>query len=922
MKKAVLISLLFVVGRGIAIGQSTDLAWPVVTKMSKPWTRWWWFGNAVDTMGLRYNLKTLHRAGIGGTELSLIYGTKGYENRFINFLSPKWMQMYGYTVSESKKLGMGVDLTGGSGWPFGGPNIPIQNSACYAIFQKYRLHTGESLKVPVVVKKEKEKEIAPLQVLMAYSKNGQTINLTDKVGANGYLNWKASAGNWTLIAVFNGKTFQKVKRASPGGKGWVMDPFSKKALFIYLKRFTKAFKRSESLTPHAFFCDSYEVFGADWSPNFFKEFYKLQGYYLQDYLPQLLGMEKKDIVGRVRQDYRQTISDMLLNNFVIPWSKWTHKMGSITRYQAHGSPGNLLDLYAAVDIPETETFGHKKIQIDDTQVTTINPFFMKFASSAAHISGKKIASSETFTWMIEHFRFRPSIAKPILDQLFLSGVNHVVFQGTPYSPKGAPWPGWQFYASVNLSPYNSMWPDMKGFDRYITRSQSFLQAGKPDNDLLLYWPIQDLWYNLKKPLLVHFATNNINKWLRPTSFYAAAKRMKQMGYSLDYISDRYLQETKTVDGMLQTPGARYKALVVPPCKFMPIATLQAVLRLIKNGGKVIFLNHMPKDAPGLGQLAQRREKFKQLLQYFPETSSFIVNQKHMLGKGEIITGHNLKKELALAKVPKEQMVDLGLKYERRKMPDGTVYFIKNPHTHKKVDCWVPLGVSASSAGIYDPYTGKKGVAETRSVHEKTQIYLQLNPGQSLIVRTYGHKKITGKLWKYYTKEDHSIILEGPWKFSFGKGWPSIPGHFTIEHLHSWTSLNDSARTFAGTGIYRIHFKVSNGKADNWLLKLGKVNYGAKVTLNGYKVGTLWAFPFEVQIGSYLRKGENTLKIKVSNNGANRIAFYDRTNRKWKIFYNINVVNTHYKPFDASGWKTIPSGLFGPITLTPLLKRKF
>ncbi|HKJ30339.1 MAG TPA: glycosyl hydrolase [Balneolales bacterium] len=921
MKKSLLVIIVLVFGVQFSYGQSSDLSWPAVNQMEKPWTRWWWLGNAVDSTGLSYNLKKMDKAGFGGVELSLIYGTKGFENKFINFLSPKWMQMYSYTVNESKKLGMGVDLTGGSGWPFGGPNVSIQNAASRAIFQKYTLHAGQTLKKPVIVNRKRERMIAPLQVLMAYSDNGRKINLTDKVQSDGHLDWKAPAGNWKLIAVFDGKTLQRVKRAAPGGKGWVMDPFSKKALSDYLQRFTNAFQSSDSPAPQAFFNDSYEIFGADWSPTFLKEFHNLRGYKLQDYLPELLGNGKPDIVGRVRQDYRETLSDMLLNNFVIPWNKWAHKMGSTTRYQAHGSPGNLIDLYAGANIPETETFGHTKLQVHGTQVNTINPYFMKFASSAAHISGKKYASSETFTWMIEHFRSRFSITKPVLDRVFLAGINHVVYQGTPYSPKGAPWPGWQFYASVDYSPYSPTWHDIPGFDKYITRSQSFLQSGKPDNDFLLYWPIQDQYYKIKKPLVYQFSTGDNSQWLQPTSFYKAANKIKKDGYSLDYISDRYLRKTKVINGKLQTPGARYKALVVPACKFMPVATLKAVLRLIKNGGKVIFLDHMPTHVPGLGQLATRQNEMKKVMKTFPAKSNFTQDQSQYLGSGKIITGTNLEKMLAMSGVSREPMVDQGLSFIRRKWNNGKVYFIANLQ-HQTVDSWIPLSAVAESAAIFDPYTSKSGVAKTKTVNGKTQVYLQLKPGETMIVRTYANKKISGQPWHYYLINGQPVTINGPWHFSFGHGWPTIPGHFTMKNLHSWTSLNDSAKTFAGTGDYIVHFQMPDEQADNWVLKLGKVDFGARVKLNGQDVGILWAFPFEAKVGKYLKKGENTLKIQVSNNGSNRIAFYDRQGKKWQKFYNINFVNINYHHFNAADWKTVPSGLLGPVTLIPLTKKQF
>ncbi|HYW34767.1 MAG TPA: glycosyl hydrolase [Balneolaceae bacterium] len=889
--------------------------------MSKPWTWWWWLGNAVDTTGLSYNLKNMQKAGFGGVSVTPIYGVKGYENQFINFLSPKWMHMFAFTVKKAHKLGMGVDMTTGTGWNFGGPNIKLKDAASEVFFQKYSLNSGQTLQRAIAMNNPREQGIAKLQKVMAYSSNGKKLNITQDVASNGHLDWTAPPGKWQIIAVFNGKTLQKVKRAAPGGKGYMMNFFSLGALKTYLKRFNHAF-RGAKIAPYAFYNDSYEVHNADWSPHFFKEFFKKRKYHLQNYLPQLLGEGNPDTVSRVRADFRRTLSDMLLDNFTIPWVRWTHKMGSISRSQAHGSPGNLLDLYAATDIPETETFGKSKIHIDGTKVTAIDPLFIKFASSAAHISGNKYASSETFTWMIEHFRSRLSVAKPILDRVLLSGINHVFFHGAPYSPKGAPWPGWQFYASVNFTPYNPMWNDIPAFNKYITRSQSFLQSGKPDNDFLLYWPVQDLWYNLKKPLMVQLATNNQDQWLDPSSFYKTAKKMRKDGYSLDYISGRYLQRTTVKKGLLQTPGARYKALVVPPCRFMSVATLKAVLRLIQHGGKVIFLNHLPKNVPGLGNLAQRRQQYKKLVQKFPEGLSFSNNKKQRLGRGELITGSDLKKTLSLTGVPAEAMVNRGLKYERRKLPDGTAYFIKNPHTHKTVDGWVPLSVPATSAAIYAPYSGKKGVAKTRSANGHTQVYLQLHPGQALVVRTWSHKKISGHPWAYYETKARPIKVGGPWQFSFGQGWPSIPGHFRMHQLHSWTSLNDSARTFAGTGIYETHFKEPTTKAGNWLLKLGKVNYGAKVFLNGHKVGTLWALPFEARVGAYLKKGENTLKIEVSNSGANRIAQYDRTGRKWKKFYDINFVNMNYKPFDASGWKTVPSGLLGPVTLTPLKKKNF
>jgi hypothetical protein len=903
----------------------SSLSWPDVKLENKPFTRWWWFGNAVDTTGIDYNLEALQKAGFGGVEITPIYGVKGYESHFIDYLSPKWMRMLQFTTDAAKRLGMEVDMTTGTGWPFGGPQIPIQQAASKVIFQTYYLKSGEILNEPIIAKNPVQKDIAPLQMLMAYSDNGQKINLTDQVNKNGKLNWKALGGNWNLIAVFNGKTLQKVKRASPGGEGWVMDHFSVDALHTYLDRFTKAFTDSKTSPPHTFFNDSYEVYGANWSANVFEEFAKRRGYKLEDFLPLLTGEGNEDSVRRIIADYRQTIAEMLLNNFTIPWTNWAHKMGAITRNQAHGSPGNLIDLYAAVDIPECESFGTTKFDIPGINfdpkwmhASDSRALFQKFASSAAHITGKKYASSETFTWLREHFHTALSQCKPELDQLFLSGINHVFFHGTPYSPKGAGWPGWQFYASVDFSPYNTIWRDIPAFTKYITRCQSFLQQGEPDNDFLVYWPLQDVWYNQQGSLIYQLPINKISDWLEPTSFYQLSKKMTEEGYSLDFISDKYLLQTRMKNGLLKTPGASYKALIIPSCQFMPDSTMKAILELAKNGAKVIFADHLPKDVPGLNSLEKRRAVFNQLENEISISSIFNSVSHIAFGKGEIICGTDLDSMLSLSNIQREQLVDQKLKFIRRKDADGYHYFIANQQADP-VDGWVPLAVKVASAMIFDPNTGVSGIAQIKTEGDHSKIYLQIKPGQSFIIKTFTNKKITGKSFSYYEKQDQTIAINSKWRLSFLAGAPAIKKTFHLDTLTSWTGLNDSTKVFAGTGKYEVSFQMPNVKADDWLLDLGTMDVSARVKVNGQDAGIVWAVPFQINIGRFLKKGENHLSVEVTNLPANRIAEYDQKGIPWKIFYDINVVNLNYKPLNAADWKPLPSGLTGPVQLIPLKK---
>jgi len=322
---------------------------------------------------------------------------------------------------------------------------------------------------------------------------------------------------------------------APGAEGNVIDPYSLAALNRYLSDFDRHFSDYHVAMPRSYFHDSFEYYGAQWTEDFFKEFQARRGYDLRLQLPALLGEGPEEMVSRVKGDYRETISDLHLA-FIQRWTAWAHGHGSISRNQAHGAPGNLLDIYAAADIPETEIFGateEKNIPLN------------KFSSSAAHLTGRKLASSESFTWLTEHFQTSLSDVKQAADYLFLSGVNHIFFHGIPYSPADAPWPGWQFYASVNFGPQGGLWHELPEFNKYVTRCQSMLQSGMSANDVLLYFPVYDAWQTpgnliLPNPL--------------PKAFTSAALTLWERGYAFDQLSDQFLAKARCVDGRIMLPG--------------------------------------------------------------------------------------------------------------------------------------------------------------------------------------------------------------------------------------------------------------------------------------------------------------------------------------------------------------------------------
>ena len=923
MKKALLILIFFnsvFTTEGQPLKQKNN-PWPVVEKQMRPWTRWWWMGSAVEEKNLGEALTVYAKAGIGGIEITPIYGAIGYESRYIDYLSPKWMTMLNFTVKKAGMLGMGVDLNNGTGWPFGGPQVTSSFAASKFIIQQYKVAQGGSLAELIVVKDEKQKKAgAILQSVTAYAADGQIKQLIDQVDAKGKLNWTAPGSDWEIYTLFSGRTLQQVKRAAPGGQGNVLDHLDKPAVDTYLKRFDQAFA-GHSPGVRAFFNDSYEVYGANWTPTFLKEFKRLKGYDLDRHIRELTGKDSTGTeLGRLKSDYRETMSQLLLNNFTRNWSNWTHRYQSISRNQSHGSPGNLLDLYAAVDIPETETFGSSYFPIpglrrDSADMRNVDPdpMMSKFASSAAHVTGKKLVSSETFTWLTEHFKTSFSQCKPEVEKLFLAGVNHVFFHGTTYSPSDIPFPGWLFYASTNMVPANTLWPHLKGMNDYLTRCQSILQSGKADNELLIYWPVYDVWGDprgMDMPLKVH----NVNVWLHPTAFYKQSMELQNDGYSFDFASDLMLTNTKTIKGELITADAAtpYQTLIIPACRFMPLTTLQHILSLARSGASIIF-QQLPEDVPGLSNLENNRTAFKQLIRELKFKSITPVLQQASVGKGVVVLAANLQEALNYKHIEGEKLTRSGLHFIRRKVGNGKYYYLVN-HTAKPINQWIPIHQTSASVTILDPLTGDYGKAEISLKNGKTWVKVALESGQACFLATSNLPK-KSKPWVYLSGPGKSLALSQDWSLHFSTGGPDMPADQQLHALISWTNLGDAkAVSFSGTGIYTRTFVLPAKLEREYILDLGTVDESAHVWINEKDAGIIWSLPFQRRVRQYLKPGKNTIRIEVANLMANRIRDMDQKGIKWRNYHEINFVNINYKPFDAAAWELMPSGLVGPVNL--------
>lgn len=839
LKKRVVFILFVLVSFIFQVQNSTAQEY---TNTEKPWTYWWWMGSAVDVENIKYHIEAFAKAGFGGVHIIPIYGVKGEERNFIPFLSTTWITMLQFTIDEAKKHGLEVDMSMGTGWPFGGPVISPEYAA-----KKFTLVNGR---------------------------------------------FESTS------------TGQQVKRAAPGGEGLVVDHFDNLSVSKYLEYFDKPLGNVRTRL-RSLYNDSYEVYGANWTSDFLEVFKRKRGYDLQEHIDDFRDTTDTEAGILVRMDYHQTLSELLHDRFATTWTQWSEARSFLTRYQAHGSPGNLIDLYALADIPETESFGTSAFPIPGLRVDdhyerdrfgTPDPLAMKFASSAANLTGKKLVSSETGTWLGDHFKVSLSQVKPQVDELFTSGINHIFYHGITYSPKEAGFPGWLFYASTNFGLQSHLWKHIGLLNQYITRCQHLLQSSTTDNDVLIYFPIHDLWATptLKTGDVHLLDVHHTERWLRGSAFGKLSSQLFEGGITFEYLSDSLLSNVKVAaDKRLTIGTARYKVLIVPPVEYLPERTLIMLNKLAGAGANILFQDHLPEKPTG-----------------FRSSKSFVTNRDALSRTNNVSVSSRILNDLSKHQVTAEGFSLHGLRFIRKIEPGGNPFYFVSNLSNKFSRGWIRI---TSIPGIekYDPMTERAVTLPVRKSKEgQTEIFLDLLPGQSCFLFT-GREVST----KSPAIASSTHILSGTWNITFD-GLPKIPDTFTTDRLQSWTSLSDSAAYFYGTVTYALSFTVPDQvrTSQEATLDLGDVREVAEVALNGKSLGTAWCIPYRLAIPPGVLQKENKIEIKVSNLSSNYMRLYDKLHPGWKKFYDINIVDIQYKPFDATRSGVMPSGLMGDVRI--------
>ncbi len=882
---------------------SHPFAWDTPGNASSPWTRWWWFGSGVSEAELTRQLEILRENGFGGVEIQPIYAEDPSTIPPIPYLSERWAEVFAYTLKEAERLGLGVDLTLGSGWPFGGPWLEPGNAARKLDIE--RIEYGAAARDRSIG----DTEDRPIEsVILA---DGGQGTILEPVTAGGRKTWQVPEGDHTVYILRIGFTGQEVKRATVGSEGPVLDHFSKSAFANYVQPFEKVLSRTGGLRPRSNFNDSYEVYGADCTPGFFETFEMMHGYDLRPLTPSLLSGDGSELNRKLLHDYRETIYHLFMNGFCLPWKEWTHDNGMRIKFQAHGCPGNLIDLYGLSDIPETEGFGRFGIRLIEG----------KFSSSAAHLYDRELCSSETFTWLDEHFHVSLDMMKRAVDDFYLAGITHIFYHGTPFSPKSDPYPGPVFYASTHAGETNTWWPHVKYFNEYMRRIQAPLQRARFDPDVALYFPVHDSWRFAsghgvefdsvgksvptgKGSLLQLCEVNRSEHWFQEPAplTWKTANLLQAGGWQYDYISDKVLSESgEAADGKLSVNSMKYRAVIFAGSREVEESTLKKITRLLADGVTVIFIKNFPApvDRRTPSELSSQRENpYAESLKPYLNTTCFLLDSVD-----------ELPAFLESREIKPEHLPDEGILFIRYKNDDGTLYFVKNPGagTIRKN---ITLRSVAREVVLADPLAGSISRIRCDAGRDGVTIELVMEPYASLLLLVT-EKRHADIPERFSAETESPIAITTPWKVMW-KDYHGVTHSRDIDRLESWTAWKESA-LYSGEMTYENVFTVSGEKTGKrFVLHTGKLCNSAAVTVNGRPAGAIWTEPFTLDITDCVGPGQNSIRLDVINLMANRIIEMDRKGEEWRNYFFVNI---DYETFDASNWNPLPSGLLGPVSIS-------
>ncbi len=813
--------------------------------------RWWWFGPSVTKPELEREMRAMKQGGIGGFEVQPTYPLELDGN--FRYLSDEFLDALRFTGEKAKELGLRMDLTLGSGWPFGGPHIPIaQASGKLRVARAPMMPEGTEPAPPVLAEGEK---------LIAQIRQGPN-----------------------MLFFISSHTRQMVKRPAVGAEGFVLDHYDRAAIRTHLTTVGEPMLRAlEKTPPYAIFSDSLEVYGADWTGNFLEEFHKRRGYDLTPYLP-ALAADIGEKTGAIRHDWGKTLSELADQNYLTPLTEWAHQHGTRFRSQSYGIPPVTLSSSSLVDLPEGE--GTQWRQFSAT----------RWAASASHLYGRPVTSSETWTWLHSPvFRATPLDMKAEADLHFLQGINQLVGHGFPYSPPEAGEPGWRFYAAAVFNDHNPWWLVMPDVTAYLQRVSFLLRQGQPANDVGLYLPTADAFAGFA------LGRDSVNQAMDGLIGSTVIPQILDAGYNFDFIDD----------GAIAHGGVPYRILILPNVERIPLATMQKIDEYVRKGGIAIATRRTPSLAPGLmeaeSQTPQIRELSRNLFQV-PGARGSLVTDETKLGAtlhaalpADVTTAAEIgfvHRKLGFAEV-----------YFVANTSNHPVHAL----TDFRVDgldasTWDPLTGK-------ETWLGGKRVDLMLAPYESRVVVFSKERGagpQLTAAPRPGPVDLTTGWTVTFAGAPQSVTLDAGRSWTEDPARKYFSGQATYERTVTYRAA-DIARqqiylTF-GEGAPVAAPERRSGSGMRAMYE-GPVREAAVVYVNGKRAGSVWCAPYQVDVSGLLKDGDNTIRVVVANTALNLMAKgplpdYKALNAKY---------GERFQAQDMGSVQSLSSGLLGPVKL--------
>lgn len=917
-------------------------------KAYRPMVRWWWPGGDVQNAELRREVDLLDQANFGGAEIQpFVIGlhpdmSAATRKRVDDYLTPTFFAHMQAALQEARDHGMWLDYTFGSGWPFGGAGVVTPELASVELRstrQSIRgpAHFHAKLQMPQldddITKsgdlppgwlqrfQRREKLVAVVAVrgdkVQLYQNQGPedpeavrrtgqldpgtSVVLTSHMLPDGTLDWDVPPGTWQVFVFKEMPTGQRVSGGTGAGPQLVLDHMNRQAFETYADRVGGTAKQYDGqFFGHglrAIFCDSLEVRAyLYWNDDFLQEFRRLRGYDLTPYLPilkvpganvpygataaHLPLYDMQGVGARVRRDYWQTVSDVMIANFYSPFTQWAANNHLLSRVQAHGSPTDLLRVYGASSIPETEDL------LDNGRYD-----FLKMASSAADLYGRKIVSSESFVWRGRIYQTTPEKIKRFADELLTAGINEIIYHGFPYSYMDRPEPGWDPFAaggsySSHMNQHNPFWPYLPRLNEYITRVQYISQTGTTVVPVALYRGL--LAYDAIEPA-------------PPEP--EIATRMMAAGYNYDHIDAYVLLHSKVVGRKLIAPGGEtYSVLILPNQKTVTAQVADQLMAFAHHGLPIVFVGSTPPTEPVVtdGQVPTAAPK---------DLLATLLTEKNVHATPD---ASGAVKILAADIQPNLHFEGASVPFIEKRIGSLDIFFLRNPSSTEKL---VTADFHAKGAPeIWDPWTGQHHPFTEFQQHAATlRARLDMDPyGSMLLVFDPSAKPVKASAFvsEIVSPTAQIAIGQSGWKFhgvGIGPGSQNETVDLDLSSLADWTSI-DELKNFSGRGQYTTTFDVpANYLASHprILLDLGTVKDVAEISLNGKPGPVLLLRPYRADVSSLLHAGENTLRVTVVN-----------------ALYNARAARGPNRNFVPGPTNTpndrMPSGLVGPVRLEAIL----